>query len=307
MSKNLRVKWSVVCFLAVVILAPAGFAEDDFIELAQSQESEVAISDEVFAAAARFGDDFAKTSEKPGFIIPNSHGCGTTANLSCNSTTAGTITNHGCVTTDSSSTYFNVYTFNATAGQMVTINARSSAIDPLIVLFSPTATELGRDDDSGDGLDALLTRTLTQTGQHAVAVYANKSGGPATGAFTITLTCSSTTSCTANSTTLCLNNGRFKVQTRWALTDGRNGDGTAVSITGDTGYFWFFDAANIEMVIKVLNACPSRYWVFAGGLTNVQVTMTVTDTARGTVRTYNNPQTTPFQPIQDTNAFATCP
>ncbi len=62
------------------------------------------------------------------------------------------------------------------------------------------------------------------------------------------------------------------------------------------------------MVTKVVTGCPvnNRYWVFAGGLTNVNVVMTVTDTQTGTVKTYVNPQGTAFQPIQDTNAFA-CP
>jgi len=113
--------------------------------------------------------------------------------------------------------------------------------------------------------------------------------------------------CVVNDTTLCLNSNRFKVQVRWATNNGQSGDGHAVGITGDTGYFWFFDRNNVEMVLKVINACPSRYWVFAGGLTNVQVSMTVTDTQNGTVKNYNNPQGTAFQPVQDTNAFATCP
>jgi len=116
-------------------------------------------------------------------------------------------------------------------------------------------------------------------------------------------------SCTANSTTLCLNNGRFKVRTTWKKNDGSSGNGQAVSLTNDTGYFWFFNSANVEMVLKVLKGCGvnNRYWVYAGGLTNVKVTMTVTDTDNGTVKTYNNPQSTPFQPIQDTGAFNTCP
>ena len=63
------------------------------------------------------------------------------------------------------------------------------------------------------------------------------------------------------------------------------------------------------MIIKVLNACGlnSKFWVFAGGLTNVQVDLTVTDTQTGAVKTYQNPQSTAFLPIQDTSAFATCP
>ena len=62
------------------------------------------------------------------------------------------------------------------------------------------------------------------------------------------------------------------------------------------------------MLVKVLNACAlnSRFWTFAGGLTDVQVVMTVTDTRTGAVKSYTNPQGTPFQPIQDTGAFDTC-
>ena len=61
--------------------------------------------------------------------------------------------------------------------------------------------------------------------------------------------------------------------------------------------------------MKVLNACHGyeRYWVFASGLTNVEVTLTVTDTESGQVRRYFNPQGTMYAPVQDTDAFATCP
>jgi hypothetical protein len=63
------------------------------------------------------------------------------------------------------------------------------------------------------------------------------------------------------------------------------------------------------MVIKVVDGrvVNNRYWVFAGGLTNVNVVTTVTDTQTGAFKTYTNPQGTAFQPIQGTSAFATCP
>lgn len=85
--------------------------------------------------------------------------------------------------------------------------------------------------------------------------------------------------------------------------------GTAVPLTADSGYFWFFDAGNIEVVTKVLNACSfsDRIWVFSAGLTNVEVLLTVTDTRNGTVKIYPNPLNTAYQPIQDVQAFATCP
>jgi photosystem II stability/assembly factor-like uncharacterized protein len=116
-------------------------------------------------------------------------------------------------------------------------------------------------------------------------------------------------SCQAGPTTLCLSSGRFRVQAEWQVPSrGTGGQGRAVSLTPDTGYFWFFDADNVEMIVKVLAGCVvnQHFWVFAGGLTDVGVTLTVTDTANGAVQTYVNPPGTPFQPIQDTAAFAAC-
>ena len=112
--------------------------------------------------------------------------------------------------------------------------------------------------------------------------------------------------CEASSMTLCLNAGRFKVEVRWATTDGSNGAGQAVVLTADTGYFWFFSANNVEMVIKVVDgrAVNNNFWVFAGGLTNVYAVITVTDTQAGLVKVYANPQGTAFQPIQDTGPFS---
>jgi hypothetical protein len=116
--------------------------------------------------------------------------------------------------------------------------------------------------------------------------------------------------CAPDAHTLCLNNGRFGVTTNFQQTpEGASSAATAVPLTGDTGYFWFFDPANIELVTKVLNGCATNghYWFFAGGLTNVGVQITVTDTLQGTPKTYSNPVGTAFTPIQDTSAFATCP
>ena len=110
--------------------------------------------------------------------------------------------------------------------------------------------------------------------------------------------------------TLCLNGGRFSVTAHWEKPDGTSGDGNGIGLTGDSGYFWFFDSANIEVVIKVLNGCAinHNYWVFAAGLTNVAVHLTVTDSETGAVYEQDNPQGMAFAPIQDTNAFiASCP
>ena len=82
----------------------------------------------------------------------------------------------------------------------------------------------------------------------------------------------------------------------------------AKPLTASTGYFWFFEESNVEIMVKVLNGCESnaRYWVFASGLTNVGVTLTVTDGQSGAVRIYTNEDGVAFPPIQDTSAFDAC-
>ncbi len=114
--------------------------------------------------------------------------------------------------------------------------------------------------------------------------------------------------CTADAHTLCLNGGRFAVTATFDAGSGFAGTANAVPLTGDTGYLWFFDPANVEAIVKVIDGCAvgGHFWVFAGGLTDVRVHLAVTDEQTGTQKTYDNPAHTPFAPIQDTAAFA-CP
>jgi len=119
------------------------------------------------------------------------------------------------------------------------------------------------------------------------------------------------TTCVPSATVLCLNNGRFEVKVAWKTKTGA-GDGQVVPLPSapDSGLFYFFASNNIEMLIKVLNACsltPPRYWVFYAATTNQQLTVTITDTQTGKVKVYFNPLNTPAPPVQDTSAFATCP
>ena len=114
--------------------------------------------------------------------------------------------------------------------------------------------------------------------------------------------------CVAGNNTLCLNQGRFKVELDFMTQDQRGGQATANDLTDDTGYFTFFNPNNVEIVVKTLDACTTfdRFWVFAAGLTNVEATLKVVDTQTGQAKCYSNPLNNPFQPIQDTDAFATC-
>jgi photosystem II stability/assembly factor-like uncharacterized protein len=114
--------------------------------------------------------------------------------------------------------------------------------------------------------------------------------------------------CAPAPTTLCLNAGRFQVGASWQ-TARDAGVAQVLSLTPDTGALWFFSAANLELLVKVLDGCAlnGHYWVFAGGLTNVGVTLTVTDSQTGVTRNYVNANGVPFAPLQDTLAFDRCP
>jgi hypothetical protein len=104
---------------------------------------------------------------------------------------------------------------------------------------------------------------------------------------------------------LCLNDGRFRVEAAWRVpATGASGQGQPVGVTGDTGAFWFFDPANLELVVKVLDgtAINGRFWVFFGSLTNVEFDLTVTDTLTGVQRIYHNPAGT-MASRADTQAF----
>jgi photosystem II stability/assembly factor-like uncharacterized protein len=112
-------------------------------------------------------------------------------------------------------------------------------------------------------------------------------------------------SCSPDATTLCLDSGRFRVDVGWvASSQGRIDAGRAIRITPNTGAFWFFDQTNLELVVKVLDgrSINGKFWVFYGSLTDVEFTLTVTDTQTGAVKAYFNPQGQ-LASVADTSAF----
>jgi photosystem II stability/assembly factor-like uncharacterized protein len=109
--------------------------------------------------------------------------------------------------------------------------------------------------------------------------------------------------CVVDAVTLCLNGQRFRATVAWQ-TGGTNGNGHAYPVTDNTGAFWFFDPTNLELVVKVLDgrSVDGKFWVFYGSLTNVEFTLTVTDTLTGVVKTYFNAQGQ-LASVADTSAF----
>ena len=57
----------------------------------------------------------------------------------------------------------------------------------------------------------------------------------------------------------------------------RGGVARAVQLSGESGYFWFFDPDNIELTVKILDgrAVNGKFWVFIASMTDVPFTVEV--------------------------------
>lgn len=169
--------------------------------------------------------------------------------------------------------------------------------------------------------DVEVTMTVTDTETDEVKTYVNPLGSrytPVTdtsafancevGATQVAADRATRVESTPAITELGLQDGRFEVTIDWRAPNGDNGQGQAIPLTNDTGYFWFFSDDNAEVVVKVLDACDftGTYWLYAGGLTDVELTMTVTDKVAGESKVFTNPMGNTFEPIADTGAFETC-
>ncbi len=116
--------------------------------------------------------------------------------------------------------------------------------------------------------------------------------------------------CTPSAEVLCLAGNRFRVTATYHDHLGRDGVGNAVALTPESGTFWFFTAANVELILKVVDACShpdfQDFWVYASGLTDVAVRLTVIDTWTGESWERETALGEPFPSVLDSQAFHTC-
>lgn len=119
-----------------------------------------------------------------------------------------------------------------------------------------------------------------------------------------------TGTCVAGPETLCLLGGRFEVSAEWDDGTGGSGPAGAESLGDRSGYLWFHRSGAPEVAVKMIDACSLErpaYWLFAAGLTNSEVRVTVTDTVSGQSREIFNPLGQPFRPVRDLGTFDACP
>lgn len=93
----------------------------------------------------------------------------------------------------------------------------------------------------------------------------------------------------ATSEELALLDGRFKVTVEWEnqhVPEGQprpRGVGKSIAGTDGSGYFYFFEPSSLDLVVKMIDATSfdGHYWVFYGGLSDVEYTLRVEDTVTG--------------------------
>ncbi|MBI3951818.1 MAG: PPC domain-containing protein, partial [Acidobacteria bacterium] len=106
--------------------------------------------------------------------------------VSCPGSTSGSLSSGDCMQGRRGSSFFtDVYQFNGTAGQMVTIDLTSSAFDTYLYLLSPSGSVVAEDDDSGGETNSRITFTLTTSGLWRIEVTSFSEGE--TGSYSLAL------------------------------------------------------------------------------------------------------------------------
>ena len=170
-------------------------------------------------------------------------------------------------------------------------NSDSKALEPAVIRYRQTTDFMAA--ESGLGLSALGSNVgaSISTGEVERGQKAD---------------------CTADDSSLCLTNNRFKAEVTFRDFSNVEDSASVVDlpvVADDSGLFWFFQSDNWEMLIKVLDGCGinNHFWVFSAATTNVEYTLKITDTETGQIRQYTNALGEASPAVTDVEAFATCP
>jgi len=101
--------------------------------------------------------------------------------------------------------------------------------------------------------------------------------------------------CEASDERLCLLDDRFAVEVDFIDPNVDADVPRTASVipsltTGKTGFYWFFSPSNVELAVKMLDGrgVNGSFWFLYGGLSDVEYTITVSDTLADSVAIYRN-------------------
>ncbi|MDE0829017.1 MAG: hypothetical protein OSB03_07435 [Vicinamibacterales bacterium] len=124
--------------------------------------------------------------------------------------------------------------------------------------------------------------------------------------------------CAQDAAALCAQGGRFRLSVDWNDFEGNTGQGLVTDGQRfDNGAWFEMNGAlggtrnpdGFDVFAQLANNCEfdNHFWVLAEAATNVEYTLTVTDTQTHQTKTYSNPLGNFAPAITETEAFATCP
>lgn len=99
--------------------------------------------------------------------------------------------------------------------------------------------------------------------------------------------------CGSDAATLCLNDGRFRVQIDWDRpTAPKDGPQGALATTDETGSFWLARPSNVVLTVKIRDArsINGHFWLDFDTRTSRAFAVVVTDMATGTSTRYAHPE-----------------
>jgi hypothetical protein len=217
--------------------------------------------------------------------------------LGCNTSRTDTINIYGCRL--DSGYYTNLHQLFIAANTNFSVTVQSSAFASDVFLLNEGGV-LAQAPGSAIGSATTVNYTITTSGTYTVGVVADPAGR--TGTYSIVTSCQSVTSgsCSPSGTESCLLNGRFRVSIAFRnqfANPPQNGNFLAAKLVPgaqnpDVATFGISSAQAIEVVVRIQDTRPfglNRFDVYYGGLTDLEYTVTVTDTLRGVTRTYRNP------------------
>ncbi len=175
------------------------------------------------------------------------------------------------------------FTFFAGAGDTVSIRMDTN-FWPRIYLQAPDGTIVA---SAYDGDSAQITAfTVDQTGTYFIICSGHEPGYQGSFGVSLTIIPGPGVQCEDGGYNICLWNSRFYVEVDWSTPSGNSGKATAVPLTSDSGYFWFFENSNVELLVKVKDGCAVNdyFWFFWGAMTDVQYTINVVDMETGAVK-----------------------
>lgn len=202
--------------------------------------------------------------------------------LQCGNRIDAQLPEGSCVTTCGEwASIWRVQVFTQTT--LVTVTASSSEFDPRLDLLDGNAELIESNDGVGGTATAQISRVL-EPGPYLFRVVGQPAG--AEGNYRIALTCllsDRENFCLPDDETLCLR-GRFSFRVR--ATDPRTGSTFVAAPRMQNELYGFFsfpgstgNADNPEVFVKLIDgrSVNGRWWVFWGGLTDLDYEITVRD------------------------------